>query len=178
MKLLFVKLTLLLLPFLSLVENTNWKVKSSAITFKIKNAGITVDGTFTGLEADIKFNPLKPEEGTIKASILTKSINTGNDMRDGHLRKQEYFDVEKYSKIMLQSTKIQKTGPITFNGTFKLTIKNVTKDVIIPFTFIKIPEKTEFKGAFTINRLDYGVGSNSMTLSDNATITLAVNVTE
>ena len=178
MKLYFIKMFIALLPFFFAADNSSWKVKSSAVTFKIKNAGLTVDGSFTGLEADIKFNPVKPTEANIKASVTTTSVNTDNDMRDTHLRKPEYFDVDKFPKITLESTKIEKTGPITYNGTFKLTLKGVTKEIVMPFTFMKIPEKTEFKGSFTINRLDYGVGSSSMTLADNATITVDVIVSE
>jgi polyisoprenoid-binding protein YceI len=161
-----------------LTETSTWKVKSSAITFKIKNAGLNVDGSFTGLEADIKFNPLKPEETLIKASVNSKSVNTGNNMRDEHLRKPEYFDVDKFPKILLQSTKIEKTGPVTFKGTFNLTMKGITKEVIIPFTFMKIPEKTELKGSFSINRRDFGIGGKSISMSDNVTIGLSVIVTE
>ena len=178
MKLYFIKLVLAIFPFLFFADNTNWKIKSSSITFNIKNAGIMTDGSFDGLEADIKFNPLKPEEGSIVASVLTKTIKTSSDLKTEHLRKPEYFDVEKFPKITLQSTKIVKTGPITYNGTFKLTLKGVTKEVTIPFNFMRLPDKTEFKGNFTINRLDYGVGSSSMTLSDNVTITITVDVTE
>jgi len=178
MKLLFIKYFAALLPFFFMMDAPTLKVKSATVTFKIKNAGLTVDGSFSGLEADIKFNQLKPEESTIKASVNSKSLSTENNMRDEHLRKVEYFDVAKFPKITLQSTKIEKTGPITFKGSFNLTMKGVTKVVVIPFTFMKIPEKTEFKGSFQINRRDYGVGDKSMTLSDNATINLSILITE
>ncbi|MFL5763277.1 MAG: YceI family protein [Bacteroidia bacterium] len=178
MKAVFFKLFIFIIPVLFLADNGSWKVKSSAVTFKIKNAGLTVDGSFTGLEADIKFDPLKPENATIKASVDAKSINTGNDMRNGHLRKEEYFNVDKFPKITLQSVKIEKTGPITYNGVFNLTMKGVTKPVMIPFTFMKIPEKTELKGTFTINRRDYGVGGSSMTMADDATVTIVVDLME
>lgn len=160
------------------MDNTAWKVKTSSISFKIKNAGLTVDGTFSGLEANIKFNPIKPDEAIIGATVNTKSVNTGNDMRDGHIRKPEYFDAEKFPKITLQSTKIEKTGPITYKGTFNLTMKGVTKEVIIPFNFLKIPEKTEFKGSFTINRRDFGVGGSSISMADNVNLTVDIIVTE
>ena len=178
MKLLFIKYSLIFFPLIFIVSTNIWKVKTSSITFKIKNAGLTVDGSFNNLVADIKFDQLKPEEGNIKATIDSKSINTGNDMRDGHLSKPEYFDVVKFPKITLQSTKISRTGPITYNGTFNLTMKGVSKEIIIPFTFIKIPEKTEFKGTFKINRRDYGVGGSSMTMADELTVTILVDVTE
>ncbi len=99
-------------------------------------------------------------------------------MRDEHLRKPEYFDAAAYPRIILQSTKIEKTGPISFTGTFKLTIKNVTKEIKIPFMFLKTADKTEIKGSFKINRINYTVGEDSFTMSDDVTINLLVNVTE
>ncbi|MDQ3046753.1 MAG: YceI family protein [Bacteroidota bacterium] len=177
MNMIVIKLLLFLIPF-SFTGDNSLKVKSSSVTFKIKNAGITVDGFFTGMETDIKFNPLKPEECNIKASVSSKSVNTGNTMRDEHLRKPEYFDAAAYPRIILQSTKIEKTGPISFTGTFKLTIKNVTKEIKIPFMFLKTADKTEIKGSFKINRINYTVGEDSFTMSDDVTINLLVNVTE
>lgn len=177
MKLYLIKLFIAAAPFFFLSDNP-WKVKSSAITFKIKNAGLTVDGSFTGLESDIRFNPLKPAEASITASVKTASINTGTTMRDNHLRKAEYFDAEKYPKITLKSVKIEKTGPISFNGTFKLTMKDVTQEVLIPFTFSRLPEKTEFKGSFRLNRRDYHVGGSSMTMADDVNVSIVINVTE
>ncbi len=178
MKLLFIKYFIAILPFFFVMDTPTLKVKSSAITFKIKNAGLTVDGSFTGLDAEIKFNQLKPEESSIIASVNTKSVNTGNNMRDEHILKGEYFDADKFPKITLQSTKIEKTGPITYKGLFKLTMKGITKEVLILFTFMKIPEKTEFKGSFTIDRRDYKIGGNSMSMADNVKISMNLIVTE
>ncbi|HEX8514679.1 MAG TPA: YceI family protein [Bacteroidia bacterium] len=177
MKLLFIKLFLAVLPFTFLSDHT-WKVKSSSISFRIKNAGMSVDGSFSGLEADIKFNPLKPEDAAIKASVTSASVNTGTEMRDNHLRKAEYLDSDKFPKITLQSLKIEKTGPISYTGLFKLTLKGVTKDVTIPFNFMKLSDRTEIKGYFSINRRDYGVGGKSISMADNLTVTILLNVTE
>ena len=128
--------------------------------------------------AEIKFDQLKPEQGSIIATVDSKTVNDGNEKMDAHLRKPEFFDVEKFPKITLQSTKIERKESINYIGTFNLTMKGITKEVTIPFTFMKIPGKTEFKGTFKINRLDFGVGESSLTLSDEVEITLVVNVTE
>lgn len=172
-----IKMLLAILPFLILTGN-RWKIRSSSIEFKIKNAGLNTEGFFTGLEADIKFDPLEPENANIKATVNSKSINTGSEMRDNHLRKEEYFDVEKFPKIQMQSTKIEKTGPVSYKGLFKLTMKGITKEVIIPFNFLRLPDKQEFKGSFELNRRDFNVGGNSISLSDNVKITIILNVTE
>jgi len=177
MKLVIIKFSFLfLIPIL--FSGEQWKVKSSSISFKIKNAGLTVNGTFSGLETAIDFNPLKPEDANIKASISANTINTGIEMRDNHLKKPEYFDVEKFPKITIQSTKIEKTGPISFLGTFKLNLKGTIKEIKIPFNFLKLADKTELKGSFSINRTDYKVGGNSFTLSDNVTVNIVLSLSE
>jgi polyisoprenoid-binding protein YceI len=172
-----IKLLLAIFPYLLFTGNT-WKITSSSIVFNIRNAGLNVDGSFTGLESEIKFDPLKPENATIFASVNSKTINTGNDMRDDHLMKAEYFDIEKFPKIQLQSTKIEKTGPISFKGLFKLTMKGISRDVIIPFNFLRLPDKQEIKGSFQLDRRDYNVGGNSISLSDKVTVTIILNVAE
>ncbi|MDF2436144.1 MAG: hypothetical protein K0Q95_520 [Bacteroidota bacterium] len=177
MKLYLVKLFVATLPFFFLSDNI-WKVKSSSVTFKIKNAGLTVDGSFNGLVSEIKFNPAKPEEAVIVATVNAASINTDNDMRDSHLKKADYFDVEKFPHITMQSVKISKTGPISYLGDFKLSMKGVTKNIMIPFNFMKLPEKTEFKGTFSINRRDFGIGGNSISLADSLSVSVLLNVTE
>ncbi|MCE3279173.1 MAG: hypothetical protein K0S44_1364 [Bacteroidetes bacterium] len=171
------KLLLAIFPYLILTGNP-WKINSSSIVFNIKNAGLNVGGSFTGFESEIKFDPLKPENAHIFASVNSKTINTGNDMRDDHLIKAEYFDVEKFPKIQLQSSIIEKTGPISYKGLFKLTMKGITRDVIIPFIFLRLPDKQEIKGSFQLDRRDYHVGGNSISLSDKVTVTIILNVVE
>jgi polyisoprenoid-binding protein YceI len=157
-------------------QNSEWLVSSAVIKFKIKNAGFTVDGTFGALGAKIIFDETKNYGNSIETTIDSKTINTKNNTRDGHLKKAEYFDVEKYPKIVMKATLFGKENNGSFRGYFKLTIKDKTKDILVPFTFFYKDGKGVFVGTFTINRLDFGVGESSMILSDKATINLEVNV--
>lgn len=157
-------------------QNIQWTVVSSTVSFKIKNAGFKIDGKFGALTATIVFDETKISGNSIDAIIDSKTINTGNGTRDGHLKKEDYFDVDKFPKIQMKATLFGKETSGTFRGYFKLTIKDKTKDVVLPFSFIQKDGKGLFKGTFTINRLDYGVGESSMILSNDATITIEVNV--
>jgi polyisoprenoid-binding protein YceI len=74
-------------------QNTEWTVNSATVKFKIKNAGFTVDGSFSGVVAKINFDGAKSSGNSIEATLDAKSINTGNGTRDGDLRKAEYFNV-------------------------------------------------------------------------------------
>lgn len=174
------KLTFLfsLLTFFASAQSNEWVVNTSSVKFKIKNAGFAVDGAFKGLIAKINFDYNKTIGNTIEATIEAKTVNTGNTKRDAHLQKEEYFDVAKYPTISIKSTTILKEKDGTFKGSFKVTIKNKSKDIIIPFSFNQNENKGTLKGSFTINRLDFGVGESSMILSDVASIEIELSVTK
>jgi polyisoprenoid-binding protein YceI len=164
---------LLLLAF-SLPQKLTPTDNESKVQFRIKNFGFNVTGTFTGLHGNIDFDPNNLAASHFDVSIDTKTINTGVDMRDNHLRKSDYFDVENYPQIKFVSVKISpsnKSGTLFIFG--KLTIKNVTKDVSFPFTAAPVENGYLFNGEFKINRRDFKVGGGS-TISDNLTVMLSV----
>lgn len=149
--------------------------ESSLVQFKIKNLGITVNGKFSGLSSSIKFDPAALSTSSFEAQVEAASINTGIDLRDDHLKKEDYFNVKNYPVIKLVSTKItgsNKEGIYFFFG--KLTIKQTSLDISFPFTATATTGGYKFIGDFTINRKAFGVGGSSFTLADKVTIHLDV----
>lgn len=148
--------------------------QGSAITFEIKNFGFNTKGSFSGLEGTITWNPKEPAKAAFDVSIGSATINTDNSMRDDHLRKESYFDVEKYPRIRMVSSSItgpDRTGAYTFNG--KLTIKSTTKDIEFKFMAAATGDDYSFKGDFTIDRKDFDVGGSS-TIANNLKVSLTV----
>jgi len=145
----------------------------SSVQFSIKNFGIPVSGSFTGLEGNIALDPAHPEEAVFKVSVKSGTVNTGNDLRDSHLKKDTYFDAEHFPVISFSSSRTVrgKDGMLVVYGT--LNIKNHTKEIAIPFNVISTGDGYLFKGQFTINRKDFEVGGSSI-IADNAVITLSV----
>jgi len=146
----------------------------SSVKFKIKNLGFNVDGTFSGLEGNISFDPNRPEEAMFKVSINASTVNTGIDMRDSHLKKESYFNAEKYPQILFESTKVlnsKKKSEWIIYG--KLTMKNHSKDISFPFTAEPAGDGMLFKGLFSINRKDFDVGGTSV-ISNNVDVSLQV----
>src|SRR6187549_3823218 len=78
----------------------------STVKFTVKNFGINTGGHFSGLEGAIDFDKDHPEKAVFSMSVEAAKVNTDNDSRDNHLRKEEYFDVAKYPKITFKSEKI------------------------------------------------------------------------
>ena len=155
----------------------DWKLSSSAVTFKIKHAGLVVNGSLAGTQIDIYFDPAYLAQSSIVASLEAATIETGIALRNKHLRKELYLHVEKYPRIKMRSTKIEKTGNNTYLGYFDLTIKETTKNIQVPFTFTENANGGDFKGEFTINRLDYKVGESNWLMDNQVTISIQINVT-
>jgi polyisoprenoid-binding protein YceI len=148
--------------------------QGSSVQFKIKNLGFNVNGSFSGLDGNIQFDPHDPAGSNFDVSIDANTINTDNNMRDNHLRNETYFDVKKYPRIRFVSTKITTSNKTGFFFIFgKLTIKNQTKDISFPFTATPSSDGYLFNGTFKINRKDFGVGGTS-TISDELEVSLNI----
>ena len=139
----------------------------SKVDFVIKNLGLSVNGSFTGLKGNISINPKDLINSSLNISLNAKSVNTENKARDKHLRQDDYFDVEKYPEINFKSstvTALPKPNCYFVEGI--LTIKGISKQIK---TEIIISEKSAFievKTNFEINRRLFKVGGKSFVLSD------------
>jgi polyisoprenoid-binding protein YceI len=150
----------------------------SAIKFSIKNLGITVNGSFKGLKGDIIFDSQQPATALFNLSVGVATINTGIKARDNHLRKEEYFNVNKFPSITFLSTKVtasNKDGIFIVSG--NITIKGTTKNISFPFTAQAQQNGYLFKGTFKLNRRDFQVGGSSLVLSDKLEVSFSVYAT-
>jgi polyisoprenoid-binding protein YceI len=146
----------------------------SSVQFKIKNLGFTIDGSFTGLQGNIRFDPSHLADAVFDVSIDANTVNTDNSLRDDHLRNEDYFDVKHYPLIHFVSSKVTPSNKANALFIFgKLTIKNQTKDVSFPFTATASDHGWLFAGTFTMNRRDFGVGGASI-IADKLDVSLNV----
>ncbi len=147
----------------------------SKVHFTIKNFGIKTGGDFTGLKGTIVFNPKALATSSMNVSVNATTVNTDNGARDKHLRKEEYFNVEKFPTLSFVSTKITESSVVgRFFVLGYLTIKGITKAV--QFGFSATPSATgySFVGDFEINRRDFGVGGSSSVMADKLKVSLNV----
>lgn len=147
----------------------------SKVTFVIKNLGINVNGSFSGVKGTIIFNAKDLNSSEINLSVNANSINTDNSARDKHLRKDEYFGVEKFPLITFKSTKISAATRLNrYNIEGNLTIKGITKPIKFELIAIEKDNNLDLKCSFEINRRNFKVGGNSMILSDNVKMNIAI----
>jgi len=147
--------------------------QGSTLKFTIKNLGFGVDGSFTGFEGTINFNPQNLAASNFDVTVSATTVNTDNSLRDEHLKGDNFFDVKNYPRIKLTSTQITnvKSGTYMFNGL--LTMKGKTKPIKFPFEATQSGDGFVFKGSFKMNRKDFGVGGTS-TVSDELEVMINV----
>src|SRR5262249_38348049 len=103
----------------------------SSVEFIVKYAMLTnIRGRFTKYSGSFDLDDQHPERSTGTVTIDASSITTGNDMRDGHLRTPDFFDLENHPEITFKSTRVSGKGD-TFKIVGDLTIRGVAKEVTL-----------------------------------------------
>jgi polyisoprenoid-binding protein YceI len=89
------------------VEEYAVDVGHSIIEFSIPFAFTRVKGRFTEWTGTILYDRANPASSSVTAVIDAKSIDTGWPHRDEHLRTSDFFDVERFPKIIFQSDRLR-----------------------------------------------------------------------
>ncbi len=137
----------------------------SNVTFKVRHLMAKVTGEFTEFDGTIVADFENLDQSSVEFVIKTASIDTKNEKRDGHLRSADFFDAEQYPEITFKSSKITRFDSDTFAVVGTLTVRGVSKEVILSVDFLG--EMTAMGGtragyelSTTVNRNDYGVSWN------------------
>ncbi|AGU47680.1 YceI-like domain-containing protein [Variovorax paradoxus B4] len=135
----------------------------SQIAFVSKQMGVPVEGTFKKFDAQVAFDPRKPEGGTVALQIDTASASLGVPMSDAELPKAPWFDTAHFPQASFQSSAIKALGDGRFEMAGKLTIKNISRQITVPVSIAQAGGHAVASGSFTIQRLDYKVGDGEWT---------------
>lgn len=163
--------------------------KHSAARFKVRHMMIAnVGGEFNAVSGTVDFDPAKPDQARIEASIDIHSLHTGDPQRDAHIKGGDFFDAAQFPVITFRSRKVA-AGGSAYKVTGDLTLHGVTKEVTLTVDSVS-PEITDpwsgqrrgLSATTTINRKDFGMGWNApagggVMLSDNVEITLDLEMT-
>ncbi|HEY5032224.1 MAG TPA: YceI family protein [Actinomycetes bacterium] len=165
----------------------SWQIDPvhTEISFLIRHMMVSkVRGRFDRFEGTI-VTAADPEQSSATASIDLTSINTGNDMRDNHIRSADFFDVENHPNMTFVSTAVRPAGD-GFELDGELTLRGVTKPVTLALEINGIgPDgyggtRIGFSASGKIDRTDFGVSYNGpipgggSVLSDSVTLTIEV----
>ncbi|MCB1178181.1 MAG: YceI family protein [Leptospiraceae bacterium] len=112
-------------------------------------------GKVKGIIPEVSVESLDYSKGTAKILIKTGSLSTSNSLRDSHLKGEDFFHVKKFSHATFEATSLSPISENSFNLIGKLTIKNISKDLIIPVTKTLNGNQVSFSGSVTVNRRDF-----------------------
>ena len=160
----------------------------SRIGFVARHAMVTkVRGSFNEFTGTGYFDAENPAASRLELTIEAASIDTRNADRDGHLRSNDFFDMETFPQITFASTAVDQVDDTTFRVTGDLTIKGVTKPVTVDFDYEGTAvdpfgnHRLGLDGSVVINRKDWGVTWNApleaggVLVSDKVTLEFEVS---
>ena len=130
----------------------------SEIAFTSKQMGVPVDGKFRKFDAQVAFDPKKPESAKIAFTVDLASVSFGAAEVEAEVIKPDWFDTKKFPRASFQSSAVKAAGPGRFEVAGKLTIKGASQDVTVPVVLAQAGAATTATGAFVIRRLDYRIG--------------------
>ena len=130
----------------------------SEIAFTSKQMGVPVDGKFKKFDAQVAFDPKKPEAAKISFSIELGSASLGSAETEAELVKPDWFNTKQFPQATFQSSSIKAAGPGKFEVAGKLAIKGASQDVVVPVALAQAGGNTTASGVFTIKRLDFKIG--------------------
>lgn len=130
----------------------------SDISFTSRQMGVPVDGRFSRWSAQIRFDPRQPAAGQVAFTIDTGSAGFGSPETDAEVPKPSWFHVARFPQATFQSTAIKPTGAGRYEVSGKLTLKGVSRDVVVPVTLAQSGAQTTATGSFHLKRLDFHIG--------------------
>lgn len=139
----------------------------SRLGFVARHAMVTkVRGAFNDFTGEAHIDGENPADSSVTVTIQAASIDTRNAQRDQHLLTADFLQLEQYPTITFASTAVEADDDtITITG--DLTIRGVTKQVTVPFSYEGQAQdpygntRIGFEGSATISRKDFGITWNT-----------------
>ena len=104
------------------------------VGFSVRHMGLsTVRGRFTNFDGGVEGDPSDVSTANARLEIDTASIDTGNEGRDEHLRSPDFFDVERFPKMMFVTKSITPKGGDRYRVVGDLTIKDVSREIELEY---------------------------------------------
>lgn len=173
---------------LSASAQTKWTVDKghSNVKFSVTHMVVSeMEGTFKVFDGTMEHTKPDFSDAKVNFSIDVASVNTDNERRDGHLKSDDFFNVEKFPKMTFVSTSVKPLGGNKYQMAGNLTIRDVTKPVVFDVTHGGVLNtsrgaKAGFKATTKINRFDYNLKWDRATetggLVVDKEVTIQVNV--
>lgn len=167
---LYTLLGFLLFGFL-VVQAQEKALSTLMVSFRIKNAGIGVDGSFVKATGYADLQQGNPAASHFLGEVEVASIETGIGLRNQHLLKPEYFDVGRFPVLRMQSVEVQWVQG-KYLVSWDLSMKGQTRRVQSEVDVIRQADAVLLQTEMTINRRDWKIGGSSLIMADQVKVTV------
>jgi polyisoprenoid-binding protein YceI len=155
----------------------------STLSFSLRHIVSKFTGSFTKVTGTIVADRDDLTKTTVDATIAISSINTADEKRNGHVLSPDFFDVAKFPTASFKSTAWVKTGEDSYDVTGDLTIKDVTKPVVLKVKVLGFgpgmggAQLSGWEATTTIKKSEFGLAGPAMlskALGDDVTISIGI----
>jgi polyisoprenoid-binding protein YceI len=134
-------------------------IDKSEIRFVSKQMGVNVEGRFRKWKANVVFLPKNLPKSKADFEIELGSIDLASDESETEIKSSQWFDTARFPVARFASTAIRGVGTDKYEVLGKLTLKGVTRDIVIPIALKKDANGNSVaEGSFPLRRTDYKVG--------------------
>jgi polyisoprenoid-binding protein YceI len=129
------------------------------ISFQVSQAGAPLQGTFSKYDGQICLDPDNVAASRIQVHVATASVDTQLPELDEALRGDDFFAVSRWPQATFVSDSVRSLGQNRYEVKGKLTLRDVTRSIDVPFTFDQVAGgNARLTGKLSIQRLDYHIG--------------------
>lgn len=152
-------------------EPTAWEMDTSAsrLTFTPRLAGGEFTSRFERFDVALRLDTADLPNSSLQVTVDLLSARTGDTDRDATLQGADFFATARWPKARFVSNAIRGLGGNRYEARGKLTLRDVTLDVVVPFRFEQEAStggKARMTGATTVRRLPFGVGQGEWRSTD------------
>jgi polyisoprenoid-binding protein YceI len=151
-------LALGVLPEAHAVEYTDVNPTASTISFTYDQMGSRVYGTFSRFVGSLDFDTAHPETAQARLTIELDSIDAGSEDANTELKKPAWFDIARYPQAVFESTRFKDLGNNRYQITGDLTLRGLTRPVVVPVMLKAENAIGIFDGELTLERDDFKIG--------------------
>lgn len=155
-------------------EYTRVEPKQSSVRFSYSQMGVAVDGGFSRFVANLAFDPARPAAAKLDFSVDLASVDTGSEEGDGMAGDADWFDTGRFPKARFVSRSVRALGENRFEVRGVLTLKGKSREMAVPVSVQPGAKSAVFAAEFSLNRLDFGIGSGPW--ADTGTVANPVRV--
>lgn len=131
------------------------------IGFVFTQMGVPVEGQFRKAAINLMFDAATPTRSTVRLDLDLGSIDAGSADANQEVVGKPWFDLKNFPTATFVSSSVKPLGGNRYEMTGKLTIKGRSRDVTTPITVSQRGTTALFEGAFTLKRLEFGIGDGS-----------------